>query len=170
MADIPCPWRFNIGGATKPYRQKFPAAVGTTRTIDKGAMCYMATGDSDLVEVSAATDNLYAIVVADEAQLATHPERFIWCIVPRPDDVFEFDLDAATLVYFGLECQIASKNTLKVSATDPIASVADTSHQQAETGATQPTVASVRVAFKRAGVVGASLDLPILGSHVGDAT
>jgi hypothetical protein len=171
MANIPSPFRYNyITGSGRPFRQKFPVALGTTRTIAVGDICYMDTGDSDLVKVASATDNLHALVVADEAQVASDLERFIWCIVPRMGDVFEFDLDASTLVYFGLECQISDSQTLKISATDPVASVVDTVGIVPESGATQPTVTKVMVEFKKAGVAGTNTDLPVVGTHIGDAS
>lgn len=171
MANIASPWRYNICGAP-PVLRRFPVAVGTTRTISIGDMCYMDNGDSDLVAVAASTDNLHAIVIANEEQKATDAERFIWCIVPTQFDVFEYPLDAATQAYFGLECQIDATNsdaqTLKISTTDPVATVVDVEDSMPETGATQPTVSTVKVVFKHAGKSTAGVDLPWLGTHIGD--
>ena len=169
MASIPSPYVMSIWGAMLPFRQKFPVAVGSTRTIDKGDICYMDTGDSDLVKVASATDNLHALVIADEAQTATDLERFIWCIVPRFGDVFKFALDASTQVNFGTELQISDSQTLKASATDPIASVVDTAGDMPPTGATQPTVTTVYCTFKSAAKAGAGLELPVLSWNPGDA-
>ena len=169
MANIPSPWRGSAMGAG-PLFQSFPVAVGTTRTIDKGDICYMDTGDSDLIKVSGPTDNLHAHVIADEAQTATDPERFLRCIVPKYGDVFEFDLDASTQVQWGQRLQISDSQTLKVSPTDSVACVVETDAILPKTGATQPTVTKVLCTFRVVEQTLAAAELPLVGQNLGDAS
>ena len=159
-------WRYSRDGRTAPIRQRFPVAAGTTRTIKIGEICYM-TGDvptGDLVPVAASTDNLHPFVIADEEQKAGDAARFLMCIIPTPADVFEFALDAGTVINFGEELQISDSQTLKSSTTDPIAAAVDV--PAPTEGTTWPTLTNVRCSFKRSGI---NVDLPWLSEAVGDA-
>lgn len=168
MATNQSPWKSNVDGSEKPLRQQLNVALGSTRAINRGEICYLESDavGNDMVPVSAATDNLHALFIADEEQLATDPARFMWFIIPRDGDVFEFALDAATAIDWGDELQISDSQTLKKSSTDPVAAAVDVPYEDA--GVTSPSLSRVRATFKRAGA--GNVDLPYLTTFIGDAS
>jgi len=162
------PWRKNVLGETSPLRQQLLVALGSTRTIKRGEICYFDAASGDLIPVAGAADNLHALVVADEEQSAAMPARFMWFILPRPGDVFEFALDAATQILWGDELQINDSQTLKKSTTDPIAQAIEV--LAPDTGVTWPTISRVLCVFYQAGKLNAGLKFPLIGGGIGDAS
>jgi len=170
MAVNKNPWRYNIFGA-QPFYHFFPAAAGSSQAIKMGEICVMANGDTDIAPMAAVDENVNAIVIPVEEQKSTDVERFIKCIVPKYGDVFEFDLDTATQVQFGTELKWSDSQTLTASSgTDTIAVVCDLNPHQPASGATQPTVSTVRVTFLQAAGTSNGYRLPFCGICEGDAS
>jgi len=162
-------WVHNYAGRDAPIRHQFPAALGQTRTFKRGEILFMDTGDSDLEAVSQHTDNLHALVVADEEQRLSDPERMVWCIIPTCFDVFEFDLDTATEIWWGAPLQIVDSRTLKVTHDfeNVIAGVAPVDTEDQNTN--RPTVTRARVIFRAPGKSGCGAELPLMGFCTGDS-
>lgn len=164
------PWRGTYSGRNHPIRQRLLVAAGSSQTIKKGEICLFDVASADLDPVDAVADNLHGFAIADEEQKAGDPARFMWFIIPRAnDDIFEFPLNTPTAVKFGDELAFHSTDssqTLAVSGTDPIGSAVEVNTP--DTGVTWPTVSMVKMVFKA--VAAGGLDLPLIGSNLGDGS
>lgn len=112
MADNQGPWLKHLGGDDKPVRLLLPAAAGSTRVLKRGEMASMATGTLVACVAGAVTK----LVIIDQEQKATDVARHIYCIIPRPDDLFDFPLSAARANEPGDPFKVSDSETLTYDA------------------------------------------------------
>lgn len=116
MATNKSPWMLNLGGDEKPLRVLLPVAAGSSQAIKRGEICAFDPSGDVAAPASAATDD--DLVVCDQEQKADDPARMIYFIVPRPDDVFEFALDAARAAKLGETFAVSDSQTLTYEVTN----------------------------------------------------
>jgi hypothetical protein len=93
--------------------------VGSGVLIEPGDLLKLSGGK--VTAMTAASDNLTFIGKAVEAHQATLGSGEITVSLANGNVIFEYDLDAATDIAVNDELQWATKQSLKKSATDPIA-------------------------------------------------
>lgn len=103
------PWIRNLSGAPVLI---FPGKVqaGSTQAIKKGEICTYDETSGYFIPLDAVADCRYSLAIANQEQKADNLERYMEFIALRPDDVFEFVLDASA--------QIALGDGLKPTASD----------------------------------------------------
>ena len=115
MATNKTPWAKCLGGDIVPFRVHLPVAVGSTQAIKRGEICTYDWTTDVAAPATAGDGNL---VICDREQKADDVARMIEFIVPRPDDVFEFALDAAQTLRLGDTFAISDSQTLTSSASN----------------------------------------------------
>ena len=109
MADNIFTWVKNLNGAPMLV---FPGKVqaGSTQEIKRGEICAYNETSGYFVPVDAVADYVYSLAVANEEQKADGLARYMEFIALRPEDVFEYPLDASAQAEIG--------NTLTLTASD----------------------------------------------------
>lgn len=97
--------------------RRMPVASGTV--IYAGDLLKLSSGK--LAKMATSTDNLAFVGVAAEQHRSTDASGTIGVYLPHPMTIFEYTLNASTDVVVGNELQWNADQTLKVSATAPIA-------------------------------------------------
>ncbi len=105
--------------------RRFPIASGTV--IFAGELLKLSSGK--VAKMATTTDNLAFVGVAADQHRSTDPSGTIGVYLPHPMSIFEYTLDAATDVVIGQELQWNADQTLKVSATAPIATAIESKLQ-----------------------------------------
>lgn len=141
-------WMYNIDGASEPLRLLIPTKAGSTTAIKAGEMCKVGktyAGYPTPVTSGDAT----AIVIAEEEQKSTDPERMLHYIIPRPGDVFEFALSAARAVVLGETLAVSNSETLAYAVSNVVARICATDNcpVPAEKSVTRRSVSRARVNF-----------------------
>lgn len=100
MAENKSPFVKNLLGAPA---QTFPGKVqaGSTAAIKKGELCTYDETSGYFVSLDAVADARYSLAIAAEEQKSTDLERYIEFYALRPEDVFEFILDASAQIALG---------------------------------------------------------------------
>lgn len=97
--------------------RRMPIASGTV--VYAGDLLKLSSGK--VLPMASSAENLVFVGVAAEQHQSTDPSGTIGVYLPHPMSIFEYTLDAATAVVIGNELQWNADQTLKVSATTPIA-------------------------------------------------
>ena len=94
------PWIKNLSNAPVLI---FPGKVqaGSTQAIKKGEICTYDETSGYFIPLDAVADCRYSLAIANEEQKADSLERYMEFIALRPDDVFEFVLDASVQISLG---------------------------------------------------------------------
>lgn len=94
------PWIRNLVGAPVLL---FPGKVqaGSTQAIKKGEICTYDETSGYFIPLDAVADARYSLAIANEEQKAADLERYMEFIALRPEDVFEFVLDASAQIVLG---------------------------------------------------------------------
>lgn len=136
------------GASGAPVMFLGSVAAGSTRTIKRGAVCYL-NSSGDWVEVSAVNDWINPLAIADQEQTSADVARKISMYALHPDDLFEFPMAAsrALAIGDGFILTASDSQTLTYSASAfPVArQVADGIY--GETGTTPQTQSYCRVSF-----------------------
>lgn len=108
------PWIKNLNGADKPLTFPGKVQAGGTQAIKRGEICVFNETAGYFVPVDAVADRAYALAIANEEQKADGLARYMEFIALRPDDVFEFALDASAQIALGdgLELTASDSQTL----------------------------------------------------------
>lgn len=109
------PWLKNLNGQIKPLTFPGQVAAGSTRTIKRGAICTFNENSGVWTEVNAIADARYALAIANEEQKAADAARYIEFIALRPEDVFEFELNASAQVEIGDGLILTASNSQKLT-------------------------------------------------------
>jgi hypothetical protein len=108
------PWIKNLLGIVSP--QIFPGKVqaGSSQAIKRGEICVYDETSGYWVPVNAVADCRYSLAISNEEQKAADLARYMEFIALRPEDVFEFALDAAAQIELGdgLELTASDSQTL----------------------------------------------------------
>ena len=146
MATNKSPWRMNVGGDNKPFRVLLPVAAGSSQAIKRGEICTYSWASDAATPASAGNS---ALVIADREQKADDKARMIEFIVPRPDDVFEFDLASAAAHRLGDTFAISDSQTLAASSSNVCARQAGDDHcpNPSENDVTRRTKGTAHVLF-----------------------
>lgn len=149
MATNKTPWQRNLEGAAEPLEVLMPVDAGASYPIKKGEICKVGINTAGRpAPVTAATD-VTQLVVAAEEQKSTDVARFIRFQVPRPGDVFEFDLSAARAVVLGETLAISDSQTLAYAVENVIARIASDHNcpEPEEKSVTRRSISHAEVVF-----------------------
>lgn len=161
-------WAGSLFGA-EPMIEYLKVQAGGTTTFKQGEMLYIDALDDNVTKVAATTDNLHGIVIAAEEQKSTDPARMVRCYIPRPGDMFRFELTTAAAIQVGTELAMgtgAPAYQMTATATDAVAWAVNV--QPPQSGTTMPTITHVNAMFKEAGA--GCTDFPFVGGTQGDAS
>lgn len=113
MATNKVRWLYNLNGATAPLVARGNFAAGATQAIKKGEILEL-TGSSNTQWVPIDSDFAMAgdIAIANEEIKSGDLAGYYEIIVPRPDDVFEFDLATATALSVGADLFYSSSEAV----------------------------------------------------------
>lgn len=102
MASNLSPWMYNMGGAQKPLLVRGKVQAASTQAIKMGELCTLNQTSGYWEPVDAAADVKWNLAFsAEEVSVLNTPQaRYADFIVPRPDDVFEIEMAAATAITF----------------------------------------------------------------------
>lgn len=109
------PWVKNLSGTDKPLIFPGKVQAGGTQAIKRGEICTFNETSGYFVPVDAVADNAYALAIANEEQKAADLERYLEFIALRPDDVFEFVLDASAQIALGDGLELTASNSQKLT-------------------------------------------------------
>jgi hypothetical protein len=114
MAENKSPWIRNLSGAPMLI---FPGKVqaGSTQAIKKGEICTYDETTGYFIPADAVADRQYSLAIANEEQKAADLERYMGFIALRPDDVFEFVLDASAQIALGDGLELTASNSQKLT-------------------------------------------------------
>ena len=115
MADYPA---YKAG----PKEVEF-VPVGSGVSIEIGDLLRLTSGKA--TRMTAVGDNLTFIGVAAEAHGTSDPSGTIAVYPPNAQTVFEYNLDSATAITYGDALQFNTRQALKKSTTDPIATAVE---------------------------------------------
>ena len=129
----------------------FPGLVqaGSTAEIKRGELCTYDETTSNFIPVSAVADRRYSLAIANEEQKSDGLARYMEFMALRPDDVFEFALDAAAQVALGDGLELTASDSQKLTRDvdgDAVAFVVGISNYP-ESGTTLRSIASAEVSF-----------------------
>ena len=115
MAVNKYPWAKHLGGDTKPL--VFPGKVqaGSSAAIKRGEICTYDETTGYFIPANAVADRRYALAIANEEQKAADLERYMGFIALRPEDVFEFELDASAQVALGDGLELTASDSQKLT-------------------------------------------------------
>lgn len=148
MAVNKDPFVKNIYGANK---LTFPGRVqaGSTQAIKRGEICTYDETTNYFIPVDAVADRRYSLAICDEEQKAADLERYVNFVALRPDDIFEFILNAAAQVALGDGLELTASDSQKLTRDvdgDAVAfSVDNTTYP--ETGTTLTNISYVQCVF-----------------------
>ena len=129
MASNKVRWVRNLFGATEPLRVLGKFEAGATQAVKRG----------ELIELTADTNTSWTpmdsdfggaanVAIADEEIKSGDRMGFYWIIVPRPGDVFEFDLDTANNPAVGTVVYWSDSETVSESGSNQLGTVAGQEH------------------------------------------
>lgn len=115
MAVNKSPWLKNLSGAVVPI--VFPGKVqaGSTAAIKRGELCTYDETTGYFIPANAVADRRYSLAIANEEQKADGLARYMEFIALRPDDVFEFALDAAAQIELGDGLELTASDSQKLT-------------------------------------------------------
>lgn len=135
-----------------PSTTRLPVQAGSTATIKIGAICAFNKTAGYVTKIDAESDFIYALLIAKEEQKAADSARYIEFYDLHPDDVFEFEINAARSLAVGDRFVLTAsyEQILTYSATKyPVARAVDDGHYP-ETGTTIRSQSYARVSFNPA--------------------
>jgi len=123
MATNKMRWCGNINGATEPLIAIGKFAAGSSQAIKRGELLEF-TGDTNKewvpldsdFDMSAAAGSGGKIAIANEEVKSGDRAGYYEIIVPRPGDLFEFDLASASAVAVGTALYYSSSEAVTTSA------------------------------------------------------
>lgn len=132
MASNKNAWLRNDFGDTKPLIKLGYFAAGSTRTVCRGEIIYIST----ITWIPLASDTTMAniIAVANEEIKSTDLAGYYQIIVPRPGDVFEFELATATACATGAALYYSTSQKLTTSGSNIVAYVNGQAHYPQQQG------------------------------------
>lgn len=117
MASNNTRWIRNLCGASEPCVMLGKFAAGSTQAIKRGEILEL-TGNTNTEWVPIDSDFAMSadVAIANEEIKSGDRAGYYEIIVPRPGDVFEFELAAATAVAVGASLYYSDSETLTVTA------------------------------------------------------
>lgn len=114
MATNKFPFVKNLNGAEM---LTFPGKVqaGSSATIKRGEICTYDETSGYFIPVNAVADCRYSLAIANEEQKADSLARYMEFIALRPEDVFEFILDAAAQIELGDGLELTASDSQKLT-------------------------------------------------------
>ena len=155
--NLGCTWRYNLFGATEPFRFPGSFVAGATTAIKSGEILVLAA--TTWAPLGADQSNVATIAVMDNQEIRSgdlagyHP-----IIIPRPGDVFEYALSAAAAPAIAAPLYWSTSQILATSGSNALAYVVDESifpqqgfqsvNPSFDAGTTIRTVSKVLIVFK----------------------
>ncbi|OPY78283.1 MAG: hypothetical protein A4E65_02306 [Syntrophorhabdus sp. PtaU1.Bin153] len=95
----------------------FPGKVqaGSTQAIKAGEICTYDETSGYFIPADAVADRRYSLAIANEEQKADGLARYMEFIALRPDDVFEFAVDAAAQLTLGDGLELTASDSQKLT-------------------------------------------------------
>lgn len=115
MAVNLSPWIKNLGGADRPLLFPGKVQAGATAAIKRGEICTYDETSGYFIPANAVADRMYSLAIANEEQKADGLARYMEFIALRPEDVFEFVLDAAAQVELGDGLELTASDSQKLT-------------------------------------------------------
>ncbi len=115
MAVNKSPWIKNLSGQVAPLTFPGKVQAGSTQAIKRGEICTYDETSGYWIPVDAVADCRYNLAIANEEQKADGLARYMEFIALRPDDVFEFALDAAAQVEIGDGLELTASDSQKLT-------------------------------------------------------
>jgi hypothetical protein len=115
MAVNKSPWIKNLSGLVAPLTFPGKVQAGSTQAIKRGEICTYDETSGYWIPVDAVADCRYNLAIANEEQKADGLARYMEFIALRPDDVFEFALDAAAQVEIGDGLELTASDSQKLT-------------------------------------------------------
>lgn len=129
MATNNTRWVGNIDGAAEPfiYLGKFQA--GSTQAVKMGEIIEF-TGDTNTAWVPIDSDFAGAgnVAIANEEIKSGDRAGYYEIIVPRPGDMFEYDLDTAAATAYGTALYYSSSEAVSASGSNQLATAVGQQH------------------------------------------
>lgn len=128
-------WVRNLYGATEPLVMLGKFQAGATQAIKRGEILEF-TGDSNTAWVPIDSDFSADsnIAIANEEIKDGDRAGYYEIIVPRPGDVFEFDLASASAIAVGASLYYSSSEALAASGNNAIAGAVGQEHYPQKQG------------------------------------
>ncbi len=129
MATNTTRWLRNLDGATEPFVYLALFQAGATQAIKRGELLEF-TGDTNTAFVPLDSDfgMVSNIAIANEEIKSGDRAGYYEVIVPRPGDVFEFELDTAAATAYGTALYFDDSETVSASGTEPLGYAVGQSH------------------------------------------
>lgn len=147
-------WAGNLLGHSQPLVMLGRFQAGSTREITRGQILILTGGNWVPLGSDAAMNGV--IAVANEDVLPGDPAGYYEIIVPRPGDMFEYDLLSPEQVAVGAPLYYSTSTRVKTSGTNVLARSVEQSHYPrqnhaisggGDAGTTLGTVSRVRMCF-----------------------
>jgi len=115
-------WVGNLNGATEPLIYLGSFQAGSTQAVKAGELLEF-TGDTntDWVPMDSDFEGAGNVAIANEEIKAGDRAGYYEIIVPRPGDMFEFDLATAAATAYGTTLYWSDSETLAASGTNELA-------------------------------------------------
>jgi hypothetical protein len=109
------PWIKNLSGALKPLIFPGKVQAGSTAAIKRGEICTFDETSGYFIPANAVADMRYSLAIANEEQKADGLARYMEFLALRPDDVFEFVLDASAQIELGDGLELTASDSQKLT-------------------------------------------------------
>lgn len=161
MAVNKATWIRNLFGAPEPLRVLGLFQAGSTQAIKRGEILEK-TADTNTRWVPIDSDFSMSanIAIADEEIKVGDLAGYYWIIVPRPGDVFEYELAAAAAVALGDGLYFSTSQKVATSGSNVLGNVAGAENYpkqghvadagEPDQGETKRSLSFVRMTFKAA--------------------
>ncbi len=142
------PWVKNLEGGD-PTRLLLPVQAGSTATIKRGEICKMGENAAGYMAPVDAANDTTGLAIADQEQKSDDVERMIYFIIPKPGDIFEFEMTAARAVAYGETFAISTSQKLAYATSNVVFRSGDDSNypEPEEKSITKRSVSHVRGSF-----------------------
>jgi len=164
-------WVGNLNGATEPMIYLGLFQAGSTAAVAAGEMIeFTGNGNAAWVAMDADFAGAGNVAVANEDVKAGDLAGYYEIIVPRPGDLFEFDIDTAAATAYGTTLYYSSSTELSASGTNELAYAVGQEHyplkqfhlsdgQIGDNGSTIKSQGTVIVTFELASSLWAKLSV-----------
>lgn len=115
MAVNKSPWIKNLSGQVAPLTFPGKVQAGSTQAIKRGEICTYDETSGYFIPANAVADRRYSLAIANEEQKADGLARYMEFVALRPDDVFEFALDAAAQIELGDGLELTASDSQKLT-------------------------------------------------------
>jgi len=126
MADNKVAWLRNLNGATKRLVMKGLFQAGGTQAIKKGELLELSGGN--WIPLDADQSMAAVIAVANEEVKDGDRAGYYEIIVPRPGDVFEYELATAAAVALGASLYWSSSQKVTTSGNNVLGNAVGQAH------------------------------------------